>query len=170
MKLSRVLILALLTAFALPLVSAQTVNTAKLKINGKVGLDSTYAQVVAALGKPAKETKPGPEECTGGHEKSVEYAGLSFYFMDGPSRSKKTFLVMGFNVTSPKYTVSGIKIGDTEAVVRQKFGSKFTTDTDRSTGETAWQYEIGEKDGPGWTTIIFKKGKVVNIGSAYTVC
>src|SRR4051794_24275823 len=97
---------AAMLLFATALTFAQTVNPAKLKINSIIGLDSTYAQVVKAFGKPVKETKPQAEECTGGHEKTVKYAGLEFYFMDGPSKGGRTYEVMTFDVTSSKYTVS----------------------------------------------------------------
>jgi hypothetical protein len=90
--------------------------------------------------------------------------------MDGDSPGGKTFMVMSFDVSSTKWTVSGLKIGDSEAAVRSKFGRRYTADTDAATGEKIWHYEIGERDGPGWTTVTFKNGKVVNIGSAYTVC
>jgi hypothetical protein len=149
----------------------QAVDPAHVKVNGRIGLNSSYAQVVKLLGKPSKETKPQKEECVGGHEKTVEYPGLTFLFMDGPSRAKKTYLVMSFDVTSPKYTVSSVKIGDGEALVKQKLGRNFTIDTDRDNGNTVWTYEIGERaGGPGWTSITFKKGKVVSIGSSFTVC
>lgn len=170
MKFSRLLIFVVTTCGLAAMALGQTVNPAKLKINGKIRLDSTYAQVVSAFGRPVKETLPGPEECTGGNEKKVEFRGLIFYFMDAASRSRKTYLVMGFDVTSPKFTVSGVKMGDSEAIVRQKFGRKYTADTDRDKGETVWRYKIGGKDGSTLTTVIFKKGKVVNIGSAYLVC
>lgn len=170
MKSLRIFIPIAVLAFAAVQVFGQAVNTAKLKINGTVGLDSTYAQVVKAFGKPSKETKPMAEECTGGHEKSVEYAGLTFYFMDGSSRSRKVFEVMSFEVSSSKFTVSGVKVGDSEAVVKRIFGRKFTVDTDAETGEKNWYYEIGEAEGPGMTTITFKNGRVVNIHSAYMVC
>ena len=149
---------------------SQTTDPARLKINGQVGLDSTYSQVVKLLGKPKKETRPQKEECSGGHEKTVEYAGLTFYFMDGPSRGKRTFLVMSFDVTSPRVSVSGVKPGDSEDAVRRRFGKPGSIDKDENTGETVWHYEIGEKQGPGWTTVTFKNGKVTAIGSSYTVC
>jgi hypothetical protein len=158
-------------AFSVVGLSGQTVNLAKLRINGKIGLDSPYAQVVKAFGKPSKETKPQKEECTGGREKTVDYAGLSFYFMSGPSHDHKTFLVMSFQITSPKYIVSGIKLGDDESVVRRRLGTRFTADTDSATGEKTLNYSISERNGgPGSTTVTFKKGKVISIGSSYTVC
>lgn len=157
--------------FAALSVFTQSVYPAKLKINGLVGLDSTYAQVVKLLGKPRKETKPGKEECTGGHEKTVEYDGITFYFMDGPSRGHKTYLVMSFDLTSPKLTVSGVKIGDGESIVRNRYGKPKSVDEDKSTGETTWTYEITERQGgPGQSTITFKNGRVTEIGSSYSVC
>src|SRR4051812_14722227 len=81
MKLSLKFISILVLLFAAASAFPQTVNPAKLKINGIIGLDSTYAQMIQAFGKPAHETKPQHEECTGGNEKTVKYAGLEFYFM-----------------------------------------------------------------------------------------
>lgn len=147
----------------------QTVNPAKLKFKG-IGLDSTYAQVVRALGKPTSEEKPKPEECIGGRERSIMYPGLSFYMMDGDSKSGKTFEVKAFEITAPKYLVSGVKIGDTPAVVRQKFGRKYTVDTEREPNEIIWTYEMGDRYGPGSTTVVFKNGKVMKISSAFLVC
>jgi len=169
-KKSRVLGLVL-SVFAVTPLFGQSVNPAKLRINGVIGLDSTYTQVIKLLGKPRKETKPVTSECTGDREKSVEYDGLSFYFADGPGPSKKTFLAMSFDLTSPKYTVSGVKIGDSEAVVKSKFGPRFTADADTATGDKTWRYEISERNGgPGGTTVTFRKGKVVAIGSGYLLC
>lgn len=148
---------------------AQTVNPAKLKVNG-VGLDSTYGQVVKALGKPAKDGKPKNEECIGGREKDVEYNGISFYFMDGDSKNRKTFEVKGFTVTSGKWVVSGVKIGDTATTVRAKYGRKYEVQNDESTGQIMWNYDMGDNNGPGTTTVYFKGGKVVSINSGYQVC
>jgi hypothetical protein len=163
------LILASALVFAAAPVFAQTVNPAKVKING-VGLDSSYAQVVKALGKPASETKPVEEACIGAHEKYVKYAGLHLYFMDGDSRSGKTFEVKNFQVKSPKWVVSGVKVGDTEAVVRSKFGRRFTVGTDPESRQKMWTYEMNDQDGPGWTTVTFKNGRVTSISSAFQVC
>lgn len=140
------------------------VDPGKLRFNG-VGLDSTYGQVVKALGKPSSETKPRREECIGGREKTVKYPGASFLFMDSGT---KTFKAMSFEVTSPKYVVSGIKVGDTQLTVRRVLGNSFTTET--VAGATTWAFEITDDDGPGWTHVTFKKGKVVSIASGYAVC
>lgn len=150
-------------------VFAQVVNPARVKVNG-VGLGSTYSSVIKALGKPTKDGKPISEDCAGGREKTVEYQGLSFTFMDGDSRDRKTFEVIGFEISSPKWTASGVRVGDTEAMVKRKFGKKFRAEPDPDTGGTTWTYEMGENDDPGWTTFTFKGGKVVSFGSGYMVC
>jgi hypothetical protein len=147
----------------------QTANPAKLKFSG-IGLDSTYAQVVRAIGKPASEGKATREECIGGREKSVKYPGLTLYFMDGDSRGGKTFELKSFQITSPRWVVSGIKVGDTEAVVRTKIGRKYDASTDPDTGNPMWSYDMGDRDGPGTTNVVFRNGKVIEISSAYAVC
>jgi len=148
----------------------QTTNPAKLKFNG-IGLYSTLAQVKKALGKPKMDGKPTREECIGAREKEVEYDGASFWFMDGDSKDGKTFEVKAFTVTSPKYVVSGIKVGDTELNVRRRLGTKFTkTDDDETPGGTVWSYEFPETGDPGFTTIYISRGKVTQISSAHMVC
>lgn len=146
----------------------QTVDPAKLKVNG-VGLDSTYAQVVKALGKPVKNGAAKDEGCIGGLEKEVEFAGASFYFMDGDSKGGKTFEVKAFDVTSPKFVVSGLKVGDTELAVRRRLGSKFVKQDDES-GAVVWSYEFPESGDPGSTSIYIKRGKIVKIAVAAMVC
>jgi len=170
MKPSQTLILFTVLAIAAMPAAAQSVNPARLKINGTVGLDSSYAQIVKSLGKPVKETKAVHEECAGGREKTVRYAGLELGLMDAASKDGKTFELVSFNVSSAKYTVSGIKVGDTEAMVRTKFGKKFTIDKDAAKGETYWTYEMSDRDGPGQTTVTFKNSKVIEISSSLMMC
>lgn len=160
-------VILLAVVFVIP-VTGQ-VHPVKLKIKG-VGLDATYAQVVRVLGKPVRDDRPTPEECIGAREKSVEYRGLSIYFMDGDSRDGKTFEVKSFEVTAGRWVVSGVKIGDTQAVVRQRYGRRYTVDKHPETGELTWLYDISDTDGPGTTMVSFKDGKVVSISSGYQVC
>lgn len=174
MKITEKLESSFLFVAAIALIAAsaysQRVDPARVKINNLVGLDSTYAAVLKVLGKPRKETRPVKEECTGGHEKTVDFDGLSFYFMDGANPGKKGYRVMSFDVTTPRVNVSGVKLGDDEATVRRRFGKPKSVDTDKATGETTWVYEIGEQQGPGQTSVAFKKGRVTAISSAYQVC
>ena len=149
-------------------ISAQTTNPAALKVNG-VGLDSTFAQVTKALGKPKKDGKATKEECIGGREKQAEWDGASFWFMDGDSRNGKTFEVKSFAVTSSKYSVSGIRVGDTEHNVRRRLGTKFSKSDDPETGADIWTYDFPELT-PGSTSIYISRGKVIKITSAQMVC
>lgn len=150
-------------------INAQTTNPAKLKING-VGLYSTLAQVKKALGKPVKDGKPQEEGCIGAREKEVSYDGAWFYLMDGDSKDRKTFEVKSFSVTSPKYIVSGIKVGDSELTVRRRLGTKFEKKQDEETGADVWSYEFPESEDPGFTTVYIVRGKVTKIASAHQVC
>jgi len=170
LKLLKVLILMGAVMIVETGVHSQTVNPARVKINNMVGLDSTYAAVVKALGKPRKETRAVKEECTGGHEKTVDYDGISFYFMDGANPGKKGYRVMSFDVKTSRISVSGVKLGDDEATVMRRFGKPKSIDSNKATGETTWTYEIEEKQGPGQTSVTFKKGRVTAISSAYQVC
>ena len=90
--------------------------------------------------------------------------------MDGDSKDKKTFEVKAFDLTAPGYLVSGIKIGDTPATVRKKYGRKYTVDTTRESGMITWLYEMADRYGPGTTVVVFKNRKVMKISSSYQVC
>jgi hypothetical protein len=146
---------------------SQRVDPATLKVNG-VGLNSTYAQIVRAMGKPVKNGKATHEECIGGREKTVEYPGLSFSMMDGESPGGKTFEVKSFSVTSAQWLVSGVRVGDTQAAVKAKLGTRYRVDRRTDNGGLAWYYEFD--GGEGTTTIIFKGGKVVEISTAFQLC
>jgi hypothetical protein len=147
----------------------QTANPGRLKFKG-VGLDSTYAQVVKALGRPEKDEAAKDEACIGGHEKTVTYRGVSLYFMDGDSKSHKTFEVKSFEITGAEYIVSGVKIGDTETFVKKIFGARHTVDTDPAKGEKTWLYSMSNREGPGTTRFVFRKGRIVKIASDFQVC
>ena len=136
----------------------------KLRFNG-VGLGSTYGQAKKALGKPLRETKPKHEDCVGGQERNVYYEGASLSFMDQGTRK---FDLVAFEVTSPKYNISGIKVGDTQLTVRRVLGSKFITEAAQTEGMTMWTYEMDGETGSA--SITFKKGKVVKIESGYLMC
>lgn len=166
MKFATIGALALIFAAS---VSAQTINPAKLKFNG-IGLYSTLAQVKKALGNPKMDGKPKEEGCIGAREKEVEYDGASFYFMDGDSKDGKTFELKAFEVTSPKYVVSGIKVGDSELNVRRRLGNKFEKSEDLETGADAWTYMFPDSGDPGSTSIYISRGKVIKISSAHQVC
>ncbi len=149
--------------------SSQTINPAKIKFKG-IGLGSTYDQVLNALGKPDLEEAEKEEGCIGGREKVVKYPGISFYFMDGDSEDEKTFEVKAFELTAPGYVVSGMRVGDTPAKVREILGRKYTVDADKDSGRITWLYNINDRDGPGTTRVVYKNGRVIMIASDFLVC
>jgi hypothetical protein len=159
--------LGFLLVFVCSVVAQQKSDPAKMVFNGiKVG--STYAQVVKVLGKPKVDGPATDEGCIGAQEKMVEYDGVKFYMMNGDSRDGKTFEVKIFTVTSSKYTVSGIRVGDDENAVRIKLGRKYVEAEDPDVaGNTSWSYEF---DAPGFTTISFANGKVASISSMWLIC
>ncbi len=150
-------------------VSAQALNPAKIKFRG-LGLDSTYQQVVRTLGKPESETEPAREECIGAHEKTVKYPGLEMFMMDGDSKDGKTFEIKSFEITTAAYSVSGIKVGDSEAVVKKRLGKRFRPEPGVEAGERVYFYRMNDTEGPGTTRFAFKNGKLVLIASDYLVC
>jgi hypothetical protein len=156
--------LGVLLAVAASGALGQTTDPGRLRING-VGLESTYAQVIKALGKPVKDGKATHEECIGGHEKTVDYAGLKIYLMD---EGEKVFKVEGLTVTSSHWLVSGIRVGVRPAAVKAKFGTKYTVNRRTDNGGLVWQYDFD--GGEGTTTVIFKGGKVTEISTAFQVC
>jgi hypothetical protein len=166
-KITLLVAMAILLTFVVSSTAQQKADPAKMSFNGlKVG--STYAQVVKALGKPKVDGPATDEGCIGAQEKMVEYDGVKFYMMNGDSKDGKTFEVKIFTVTSSKYTVSGIRVGDDENAVRIKLGRKYVEAEDPDVeGNTAWSYEF---DAPGFTTISFAKGKVVSISSMWLIC
>lgn len=148
-------------------VPAQKADPAKMSFKGlKVG--STYAQVVKALGTPKSDGPATDEGCIGAQEKWVKYEGVEFYMMNGDSKDRKTFEVKMFIVSSNKYTVSGIRVGDDENSVRIKLGRGYVeSDDDDIEGAKVWSYEF---DAPGFTTVKFVNGKVISIGSMWLIC
>lgn len=142
-------------------------DPAKMSFNG-ITLGATFAKVVKVLGKPKIDGPATDEGCIGAQEKWVEYDGIKLYMMNGDSKDGKTFEVKMFTVTSNKYTVSGIRVGDEENAVRIKLGRQYVESSDADTeGGTSWSYEF---DAPGFTTVNFVNGKVSSISSMWLIC
>src|SRR5215217_6178401 len=102
--------------FALP-AAAQISLSEGPAVNG-IRLGASYKAVVAKFGKPLREKTNGVDECICDRTRTVNYPAARFEFAE----SKGTFYVYGFDVTSPKYDVSGVKVGDASATVQKKFG------------------------------------------------
>ena len=141
----------------------QKAPTDGLKVNG-VGLGATYKAVVAKLGKPVKEKIQKGDECVPDRRKILTYSGLTFELIENDNKS---FTVISFEVTSAKYDVSGVKIGDTQLAVSRRFGKRSTEDT--VSGQKTWLYEM-TPNLPGSSNFFFRAGKVTKIQSGYEMC
>ncbi len=138
------------------------------KVND-VGLGATREQVLAKFGKPRAETKKQADECVGGTEITLEYPGLKFKLWDDVEDARK-FTVGWIEIRSDQWNVSGIKVGDTTAVVRKQFGVRTSQETNRRTGNLIWFYEMDDDSSPGNTSFTFRNGKLTLITTLWMMC
>lgn len=153
--------------FALTAYSQQRSASTLVKING-VGLGASYAEVIKKFGKPSKDVTGEGDECIGGKLRTLTYPGLVFELHQENDDPKK-FYVGNIEVTSPRWDVSGVKVGMSTAAIRRKFG-KAELGRDGGDGpqsETYLSYGITEEDGPGNLNFDVRKGRVVRIRTFY---
>lgn len=163
MKLALSLVLTILLSTA---AFSQTSIREGLKVNG-LALGATYAATVRKLGKPTRDvTTRTPDECTGSRTRTLTYPGLKVELIEG--ERKNDFTVFSFDVTSAKWDVSGVKIGDTPATIEKLFGKTGRT-VARERAGPRWFYEMTDDD-PGGSNLYFKNGKVIEISSTYEMC
>lgn len=129
---------------------SQTSLKAGAKVNG-IALAATREQVIRKLGKPLSQTKKEAEPCVGGTEMVLKYPGLALSLWSDVEGKK--FSVGYFEVTSAKWNVSGIKVGDSSAAVRKRFGRRDSQEIDGHTKSAdlvlqhvrrgrSWQHEF----------------------------
>ncbi len=152
------LFLILSTVFALSLaVAAQ--ETIALDVNG-VEVETTKAEVIQKLGKPASSKKVEGNECQGSLRKLL-YPGLILELEDGNLNEK--IVVATATITSPKWSFSGIRIGASVSEVQKKFG---ISESERKEGLDYLSYTIGD----GYADFVFQKGKLVKINWEFNFC
>lgn len=135
-----------------------------IKFKG-IGVGSTYAAVVKQLGKPLKTQQDSRNECVGEDEMYLEYDGVKLYLL-GNKKTRK-FVVSSIGVTVPAATLTpAIKIGMTPKQIQAKFGKPDMKDEED--GAERWFYE--NQKYVGYTTFIFKNGKLIGIGQSEMVC
>ena len=112
-----VAILLLYIWFSSQSIFGQTID---LNVNG-VEINNSYADVIKKLGKPAKSKKDGNVPCSDGSTRStLHYSGLILKLESNPE--VKDFGVYKVEVTSAKWSVRGVRIGDSKEAVFAKFG------------------------------------------------
>ena len=141
----------------------QKAPTDGLKVNG-VGLGAAYKSVIAKFGKAIKEKIQKGDECVPDRRKILTYPGLTFELIENDN---KNFTVVSFEVTSAKYDVSGVKVGETPLAVSRRFGKRTMEDT--IDGQKVWYYEM-TPDMPGNSNFYFRGGKITKIQSGYEMC
>lgn len=125
-----------------------------LRIDG-VGQGTTLKGVIGVLGQPLKSIKLPRNDCADARELKLEYEGLTLYLLD--DESGNGYRVYSFEVISPNWNVSGIRIGDRFERFEQTFGRSV------SGSYTTITYE-------GWIGLETQDGKLVSIFVETTLC
>ena len=149
--------------FALPVCAQQISLTDGPAVDG-IKLGATYKAVIAKFGKPVREKTNKMDECIGDRTRTVNYPGLKFDLVE----TSGTFTVYGFEVTSPKYSVSGVKIGDAPSVIQKRFGTVKRT-VEKVKSGPHWFYDMTDEN-PGGTSFYFTNGKLARIFTTYMMC
>lgn len=147
---------------------AQTTLRTPPKVNG-IGLGDTREHVIRWMGKPTRQSRKKADECIGGTEITLYYPGLKFVLWDDPENPKK-FSVGMFQVTSGNWNVSGARLGQTAAQIRNLFGEPNSRGREPGRSLPTWYYEMDENKAPGNTNFTFRNGRLVNILSMWLMC
>lgn len=132
-----------------------------LRIAG-IDIGSRHREVIKALGQPIKSVRGRYHEGSSEHELTLKYDGLSIDLLYVPDR-----VVVAFQVTSRKWNVAGIRVGDDESVLKSRFGASLygpVEDPDVKGG-----YVYASDTGP-YVTIKVINGKIAEIWAAMPTC
>ena len=133
---------------------------AALRING-IGLGTPRSTVVRQLGKPLQSKRTGSFPC-GDLEMTLRYSGLIIKLeRDSESRN---YNVVSIEVTSAKWSVSGISVGANIKDVQAKF--KYRYHKTNESGLEGLHYGNGD----GGTSFYFRDNKLVSIDMEYNWC
>ena len=133
-----------------------------------LSLGASRDEVIKKLGKPSSEKKGEADECVGGTEMTLKYPGLEFRLWDDSEEPGK-FTVGAFEVTSQRWDVSGVRVGQSGETVKKLFGTSYTTESEKG-GRTIWYYAMDENEGPGNTNFTIRNGKIINIYTMWLMC
>ena len=132
----------------------------ELKING-IGLGTPRSTVISQLGRPLQSKRTGIFPC-GDLEMTLRYSGLIIKLeRDAKSRN---YNVVSIEVTSAKWSVSGISVGANIKDVQAKFKYHYykTKESDLE------GLHYGNSD--GGTSFYFRDNKLVSIDMEYNWC
>ncbi|HEY0429191.1 MAG TPA: hypothetical protein VGC76_15530 [Pyrinomonadaceae bacterium] len=133
-----------------------------LKVND-IALSESYSDILRQFGKPLRAKKAGSFGCSDTVMMTLNYTGLKIE-LDGDERGK-SFTAASMEVTSPKWTISGIRIGADKKDVLAKFSNySYHTETQN---DLEYLY-FG--NGDGWINFYFRGDKLVKIRWEYNFC
>lgn len=132
-----------------------------LRIGG-VDIGSRHREVIKALGQPIRSVRGRYHEGSSEHELTLKYDGLSIDLLYVPDR-----VVVAFQVTSPKWNVSGIRVGDYENVLKPKFGEALYGPVEDPDVKGGYIYA---SEAGVYLTIKVRDGKIVEIWAAMPTC
>jgi len=160
--------LVLLVVFTLPTFGQKKWREVDLRVNG-IGSGTSYSTVVRKLGKPLrskKERLAANSACSGSAETHLTlfYSGLEVTLL-GDGRGRK-LEVYSMEVTSKKWSASGVGIGADAQDVLTKFGEP--NSKEEESGETIFYYTT--KDNLGGVDFHFRNNKLVKVEMTETLC
>jgi hypothetical protein len=144
---------------AVPLaVFAETID---LKVKG-VGIGTPYSTVVTKLGKPLSSKKGGSFPCDQGKPMLIlRYSGLVIKLIED---NNNQYFVASMEVTSPKWTASGITIGANIREVQKRFGQNNNLSKEKELENLPYFIE------DGYARFYFRNKKLVKVAWELNVC
>lgn len=139
-----------------PQLKTDLIEEIDLRING-IGLGTSETIVLQRLGKLLQSKKGEFNACGDGFEKTLRYSGLVIELL-GDDKGRD-FTVIAMEVTSPKWLVSGIRVGADAKDVLAKFSEPLEKRTE--SGVESWSYV--NKGNDGSAGFYFRGNKLVKI-------
>lgn len=162
------LILILFLFLVLPVVAQEKLTEVDLRVNA-VGSGTSYPTVIEKFGKPRRtetEKFDAVSACSGSAETHLTlfYLGLEITLLgDGKGRNLAVYTI---EVTSPKWSASGVNIGAAPKDILAKFGEP--SNKEEESGETVCYYVT--KGNLGVVKFHFRNSRLIKIVMAATLC
>ena len=135
----------------------------ELQING-IKLGTSESVTLRKIGKPYEITQLEVNECANGFQKTMKFSGLTIDLLGNDKG--KDFEAYSFEVISPKWIVSGIRIGSDKNTLVSKFGEPL--EKAEENGLQKWFYV--NKGNNGFANFYFQNNKLIRITWESTVC
>lgn len=154
---------------SIPAYSQQTETKSLLIKVNDVALGTRHKAVLKKLGKPIRDVIGEINECNDSRSREMSYPGLKLLLYEETPRSG-VFSVGEIEITSRRWNVSGIQIGADKRAISKRFGKAYSEGPGEGAGEITSYYAISDADGPGMTNFHFRKGRLIGVYTAYTLC